>query len=170
MTKIPGSLESCCGCGARFLPSDGPRHAYMISSASCYQAFGSLLEKEYTNSALTITHRLNVDTYAVQHPGHEKDRRAVQSVGLHLARLMLQLENLLPPKETNDVMLAMGRYKESLKALNPPASFRITVKDVLPFAGTDKHSEKVREWATATWQDYREHQDYIRTWVKSLPL
>ncbi|MDZ7628938.1 MAG: DUF5946 family protein [Parvularculaceae bacterium] len=44
-------------------------------------------------------HRLSVDAYAVQHPGGAS-RQAIQSVGLHLARLYIQLEHPHTPKES----------------------------------------------------------------------
>ncbi len=57
--------------------------------------YGVILQHEYSDPRLLPTHRLSVDTYAIQHPG-DGSRRAIQSVGLHLARLMIQLESPAP--------------------------------------------------------------------------
>ncbi|GAA6182415.1 hypothetical protein NBRC116594_38530 [Shimia sp. NS0008-38b] len=156
---------TCPGCGGRFDNITGPTHAYMISSSGCYAAFNRLLAAEYSDPALRTTHRLTVDTYAVQHAGDPNSRRAVQSVGLHLARLKLQLTHDLPPKETNDVMLGMSEHKATLIPLAPPTRFTLTVADVAPRAGTKQHSAKVRDWAQATWDDYAAHHDYISDWI-----
>ena len=158
-------MQTCPGCGARLRPVLGPVHAYMTGSPACWQAFGRLLAAEYGDPALMDIHRLSVDTYAVQHPGDATDRRAIQSVGLHLARLFVQLENPRGPKETNNVMLGFSARKASLIALAPPRSFAVTVADVTPHAGTPAHADKVRQWARATWQDWSAQHDYIRKWV-----
>lgn len=155
----------CSGCGAKLRAIDGPVHAYMTSSPACYEAFTELLAAEYINPALLQTHRLTVDTYAVQHPGDSKDRRCIQSVGLHLSRLYVQLAHPMPPKETNAVMLDFSHHKSSLIALKPPTRFCITVADVAPFSGGTEHPKKVREWATKTWEDWSEHHEYIKSWV-----
>lgn len=157
----------CPGCGASFPEADGPVHAYMRSSPACWAAFGALLAHEYSDPTRMATHRLSVDTYAVQHPGDPADRRAVQSVGLHLARLMRQLEAPTPPSETNDVMLEFSRRKHTLIPLAPPLAFSLTMEKVAPFAGGAQHVEKVREWAHATWGDWAAHHDWIRTWARS---
>lgn len=158
-------METCPGCGAAYSPLDGPTHAYMLSSAACFAAFNQLLAEEFSNAALMSIHRLTVDTWAVQHPGLQDDRRAVQSVGLHLARLYMQLEHPRPPKETNAVMLDFARHKKTLVPLTPAGTFRITARDVAPFAGTAHHIPKVREWAEATWEDWSDHHETVRTWV-----
>jgi hypothetical protein len=169
-TDLPMSeMSACCGCGAVLEVVDGPTHDYMRGSPACFRLFGDLLAFEYLtpdDPQVQMFHRLSVDTYAVQHPGDTKSRRQIQSVGLHLARLMLQLDNPRPPKETNDVMLGLGRDKQTLEWLAPPNDFAITIADVHPFAGGAQHVEKVREWAGSAWADWGTHHDYIRTWVR----
>lgn len=157
--------ETCRGCGATFEQVDGPVHEYMYSSPACFAAFNSLLVAEYSSRDLKEVHRLTVDSWAVQHPGAGKERRAIQSVGLHLARLFLQLRSPRPPAETNAVMLDFSRYKSTLKYLTPPRVFSVTVADVALFAGSPSHAERVRFWAEATWGDWSAHHDYIRQWV-----
>jgi hypothetical protein len=156
----------CVGCGAVLPRHDGPTHAYMLSSPACWAAFGELLAHEYSDPNRMTTHRLSVDTYAVQHPGDPENRRAVQSVGLHLARLMRQLEATTPPAETNDIMLEFSKRKGSLIALAPPRSFTMTMEDVAPFAGGPRHVEKVQQWAQSTWNDWAAHHDWIRRWAQ----
>lgn len=158
-------LETCIGCGAVFERVDGPVHDYMHSSPACFAAFNSLLAEEYSASDLRATHRLTVDTWAVQHPGDATDRRAIQSVGLHLARLFLQLDSSRPPAETNAVMLDFSHHKSTLKYLSPPPAFSVTVADAAPFAGSPSHSAKVVNWAEATWSDWSTHHDYVRRWI-----
>lgn len=158
-------LETCVGCGASFEKIDGPVHEYMHSSPACFAAFNTLLVEEYSSPALKDVHRFTVDTWAVQHPGSKDERRAIQSVGLHLARLFLQVQSPRPPAETNAVMLDISRHKGTLKYLAPPQAFGVTVADVAPFAGSVSHAERVRRWAEATWCDWSAHHDYVRQWI-----
>ncbi|WP_280139429.1 DUF5946 family protein [Devosia sp. YR412] len=157
--------EACPGCGGSFEQSDGPVHAYMASSPACFAAFGAVLAVEYSSPDLQATHRLTVDTWAVQHVGDPKDRRAVQSVGLHLSRLYLQLATPRTPIETNAVMLDFSRFKQTLKPLVSPGRFAMTVADIVPVIGSDAHPGVVREWAMRTWSDWSDQHAYIRDWV-----
>lgn len=163
-TAMPN--EPCPSCGGRFPAIDGPIHAYMTSSPGCWARFGAVLAREYASPELMSTHRLSVDAYAVQHPGG-RERRAVFSTGLHLARLMLQLEADRPPRETNDVMLALGRHKATLIFLEPPTAFAFTVADVPLDATPQEHAAAVRRWAAVSWNAWARHHAYIREWVRS---
>ena len=162
---MPTDLTTCPGCGADLPVEDGPTHAYMTSSPACFALYTAILSAEYSDPALMPIHRLSVDTFAVQHPGDGSERRMIQSVGLHLARLLVQLENPMGPRETNDVMLTLGPHKLSLIWLDPPKRFSVTTADVAPFAGTPRHAGKVIEWARETWSDWSDHHSYIRNWT-----
>lgn len=140
-------------------------HNYMEGSPSCFEKFTQILASEYSDPTLLSTHRLSVDTYAVQHPGKARTRPQIQSVGLHLARLGIQLKRSVTPKETNDVMLGLGKHKHTLGYIEPPVHFAMTAADVAEFSGTRQHSEKVMEWANSTWEDWNEHHEYILNWA-----
>lgn len=164
------AVRICPGCGADLDPEVGPTHDYMISSPACYARFTAVLAHEYSDPALLATHRLSVDSYAVQHPGDGSERRMVQSVGLHLARLCVQLEDHAAGRPrgaeaTNAVMLGLGQHKATLDWLEPPAQFAVTVADVVPYAGGPEHAARVIAWAEAAWADWAAHHDYVREWV-----
>ena len=160
-------MEMCTGCGSRLPVLDGPTHAYMASSPACFDAFNTVLAAEYSSQTLQTVHRFTVDSWAVQHCGNRDDRRAVQSVGLHLARLFVQLHGDKTPQETNRVMLDFSAHKHTLSPLTPPARFTITVDKIAPFAGSPAHIDKVRSWAQATWQDWATSHAYIKDWVNT---
>lgn len=159
-------MERCPGCRRNFLRSDGPTHPYMVSSPACWARFGEILAREYSTPELQITHRLSVDAYAVQHPGG-KDRRAIQSVGLHLARLAIQLQTPLPPNGANDVMLKLGRSKHTLRYLRRPESFSITVAQIPLRGSDDEHMDAVRRWASEAWRAWSAHHDDIHRWIEA---
>ena len=135
------------GCGGLFPATDGPTHAYMLSSAGCWAAYGEVLAREYADQALfAATHRLTVDAYAVQHPGDPGDRRAVQSVWLHFAAL----DAIFTQGATHDAARKVlqdlaGRTFPQLPVM--PA-MPLTVADVV---GTDtaSHIASVERWARA---------------------
>ena len=162
---MDSSLHACVGCGARFPPCDGPVPAYMESSPGCWQAFGQVLEREYGNPELMPVHRLSVDAYAVQHPGGES-RQAIQSVGVHLARLCLFLEGHLAPAEANDAMLRIARRKSDMHRLARPAWLgTVTVADVLVAREAESHRAAVQRWAASAWQAWSAHHDTVRRWA-----
>lgn len=166
MHALP-KTSRCPGCGATLDVMEGPVHAYMTASPACFDLFNKVLAIEYSAPQFAAAHRMTVDTYAVQHPGTEKNRRQIQSVGLHLARLHVQLTTPLPPQKTNEVMLGFSRHKASLIFLEPPSRFSMCIADVAPFAGSPDHSTKIRDWAAATWSDWADHHTYIEDWVNS---
>lgn len=158
-------LQICPGCGARLPAVDGPTHAYMVSSPACWAAFGVVMAREFSSAALMSVHRLSVDTFAVQHPG-DGSRRAIQSVGLHLARLMVQVEGGLSGAAANAAMLGFAARKAELPALPPRASYAVTVADVTNAVAVDDHRRAVRHWAAATWAAWADHHDRIRRWSR----
>jgi len=157
----------CCGCGAEFGDEEGPVHPYMLSSPGCWAAYGRLLALEYQNPAYFRLHRFSVDAYAVQHPGLE-NAQARNSVGVHLSRLCVLLEQGWPMERANEAMVAISTAKKgSYPWLNPP-EFRgeSTVLDVLGAATPAEHEARVRAWAESVWAAWSEHHEVVRGWVQ----
>jgi hypothetical protein len=137
----------------------------MESSPACWHAFGQVLEREYSLPDLSAVLRLSVDAYAVQHPGGDS-RQAIQSVGVHLARLCLFLERGLAPEDANAAMLRIGRGKAAMFKLERPSSLgAITVVDVLAAESPEAHAEMSRRWAESAWQAWSAHHETVRRWV-----
>ena len=84
-------MSACPGCGLDLPEHDGPTHAYIGASPACWALYGELLAREYGELRYPPSHRLTVDVYAIQHPGGG-ERRAIQSVAVHLMALCLVLE------------------------------------------------------------------------------
>lgn len=101
------SLVPCPGCGGRFLNGNGPVHRYMESSPGCWAAYGDVIAREYSESALADVHRLSVDSYAAQHPGRPSPQ-SMKSVGVHLIRLCLTVEREFDVRESNRIMRLEG--------------------------------------------------------------
>ena len=160
-------FEKCVGCGAEFPHSEGATHPHMRSSPGCWAAFGAVLAREYRDPGLFVSHRLSVDAYAVQHPGEPNSRPAVQSVGLHLARLMLQLERGLTPERANAAMGQLAEYKARFHWLAPPVSLgSITVADVALAIDPVAHRAAVHAWARAALDAWQVHHPIIEGWLR----
>jgi len=73
-------LIKCYGCGALVKDIPGEPHKYIGASAGCWEIYGEIFAKEYSEYGYPETiHRLTVDTYAIQHPG-KPSRSSVASV------------------------------------------------------------------------------------------
>ncbi len=85
----------CFSCGAIVSDLEGLIHPYMLSSPGCWKIYGEILAKEYAPETYDPDpHRITVDTYAVTHPGVKEERRAIQSVTIHLIRLYYFLKKI----------------------------------------------------------------------------
>jgi Family of unknown function (DUF5946) len=155
--------ERCPGCGLELPAVAGPTHPYIGASAACWALYGELLAREYEALKLPEGHRLTVDAYAVQHPGRP-ERRAIQSVSVHLIALHLVLERGEPPEM---VTARLGELKARLPALTwldpPQPNGTLTVEHVLA-ASPEEHHRRAREWATDVWQAWRPYHELVRGW------
>jgi len=155
----------CMGCGGLFPDIDGPVHRYMESSPGCWQPYGEVLSREYSEPAYADVLRWTVDTYAVQHPG-TPSRQSIQSVGVHLIRLCFFHEHELSPENANDAMLAAGKNKHSFTWLEPPTTpTLLTAADVAKTQTVEEHKSAVRAWAQSVWEYWSPHHDTIRSWL-----
>lgn len=161
---IEGATIRCIGCDAVFPDIDGPTHRYMESSPGCWQAYGAVLAREYSDGALQAVHRLTVDAYAVQHPGRPS-AQSIQSVAVHLMSLCLVVERRVEPAYATRVMGSAVRVKGRFVWLTPPHTRgRVTVLDVANTSGA--HEDAVRAWAERAWGAWEEHHSVVRNWLK----
>ena len=137
----------------------------MESSPACWAAYSEVLAREYSDQAYFQTHRLSVDAYAVQHPGHPNPQ-TIQSVAVHLVRLYLLLERSLPMERANDAMLRAS--EQEFVWLTPPKSLGVvTVADVWKAEALEAHIAAVRRWADSAWQAWSPHHAAVQNWVPS---
>lgn len=158
-------MQICPGCGSQLPAVEGPVHAYMTASPACWAAFGRVMAREYSDPGLMAVHRLSVDAWAVQHPG-DGSRQAIQSVGLHLARLWVQIELGLEGEAANTAMLGFAARKATLPELPPREAYSVTVADVADEEEPAVHAAAVRRWAESVWAAWADQHDFIRRWSK----
>jgi hypothetical protein len=140
----------------------------MESCPGCWAAYGELLAREYGSREHGVLHRLTVDAYAVQHPGHPS-RRSAQSVAVHLMSLCLVLERGMPAQKATGVLAAAVDAGGPYEWLPPPASRGdITVAYVLGSDSAKDHVERVRGWASGAWKAWAAHHGLVDSWVRAL--
>jgi hypothetical protein len=160
------SVVPCPGCGALFQVSDGPAHRYMESSPGCWAAYGEVLAREYSDPRYMSVHRLTVDAYAVQHPGHASPQ-SIQSVAVHLIGLFLTLERQWPAIQVT-AAIKRAADQATFEWLQPPERRgAITVADVAPAQTPEKHQSEVHVWAKSAWAAWLPHHDQVRAWAKA---
>jgi hypothetical protein len=155
------NLIRCLGCGAWVPDLDGPTHEYMLSAPGCWALFNQVAVEQYEIASFDLR-RLAVDAYAAQHPG-STDRRAVQSVAVHLISLYFVLERGLTPTEATDKMRHALTDKTRFVWLEPPSSMGdVTVVDVVNIKDPKEHEAIVNRWARSAWLEWRAHHAQIR--------
>ena len=154
----------CPGCGLDLPASDGPAHAYIGASASCWALYGQLLAREFADPARFAVHQLTVDAYAVQHPG-VPERRTKQSVGLHLLTLCLVLERGADPADGPRLHQRFAERPDWAWLDPPRPNGTLTVENVLEAATVAEHHARVRAWAADVWAAWEPHHETVRRWL-----
>ena len=125
-------------------------HTYINASPECWNVYGEVLAKEYSNPALfAAVHRLTVDTYAVQHPGGVHPDKSIDGhlVALHHIHVR--------GRSYEAAMQGMKRVIESKPAwphFDPPPMPLMTVFDVAMASSPEEHAALVREWSNVVWR------------------
>ena len=146
-------LENCAGCGLILPKEDGPSHPYMLSSAACWRLYGEVMAREYADAALMEVHFLTVDAFAAQHPGSPDERRARQSVWIHLAGLKAVLRDGRPKAHRYALLRTLAERSDFP---TPPehAPFAMTSADMVKLSTVGKHIDGARRWAESTLSAY----------------
>ncbi|HQT95221.1 MAG: hypothetical protein B7Z68_07255 [Acidobacteria bacterium 21-70-11] len=156
-------LIRCVGCGALVRAVSGKPHPYIGAVAGCWEVYEGILAREFGEFGYPQpTHRLTVDTYAVQHPG-APGRQAIQSVNAHLVGLYLVLERGLRGQAATRVLRAVVRHADRFAWLEPPErNGAITVVDVARARGLEEHVRLVSDWARDVWSAWAQYHALIK--------
>lgn len=172
----------CPQCGASVADVEGPTHAYYGEAPGCWALFGEVIARTLSDDRFAPLHQLTADTYAAQHPGSAADRRAVQSVAVHLIGLCVSLERpaaLAPTRALAPLLQAAADRSDRFHWLQPPAHLgEVTVVEVhraLSVPTRARHDDDtarqfaaVRRWAESVWSAWAVHHDVVRRWATSL--
>jgi hypothetical protein len=136
----------------------------MLAAPGCWSLFNEVAVRQYEIASFDLR-RLAVDAYAVQHPG-TTDRRAIQSVAVHLISLYFVLERGFTPTEATDKMRQALTDKSRFVWLEPPQSKGdITVVDVVNITDPTDHEAMIERWARSAWEAWSAHHNQIQRWA-----
>ncbi|MDR3001256.1 MAG: DUF5946 family protein [Fibromonadaceae bacterium] len=161
----------CYGCGALVDNIAGQPHKYLGATQGCWNLYGQILAKEFGEyNYPELTHRLTVDTYAIQHPG-QPCRQSIQSVNVHLISLYFIFIENLSGKEATKKMAEILAKEPKFKWLEPPIpNGQKNIIDVLAATNQEEHEKLVKEWAENVWDCwYSKHRLAIES-IKDLFL
>ena len=163
------SMTVCPDCGVHLDAVDGVTHAYLGGSQECWATFNEILAREFQDEDYFSVHRYTTDAYTTQHPGDQSDRRAAQSVNIHLAALCALIEQKRELVFIPRLLKTLAnKYKDRFKPLAPPdpKDYEITVKDVLATTNVEEHKDIVMKWAETVWWAWKPHHDTARHLVQ----
>ena len=156
------SVTPCPGCGEVLKDIDGATHAYVGASSACWTRFAE------TNASLppvTPLRRLVTDAYMVQHPG-VPERRAIQSVGVHLVALCLVLEHGLPVEHLSDTLGRMLARPPAWRWLEPPVpNGTSTVVDLEAAIAAGRTAEAIEAYVRGVWDSWAPHRAAVAAWA-----
>ena len=142
----------------------------MLASPGCWEMFNEIMEKEFSDRRYWKGHQFTVDAYACQHVGNKDDKRAVNSVNIHLAALYGIFEEGLILSEATKLRSQFSQYykgKELLTWLQPPENFGpLTIFEVWNNEDPDLHFEISKNWARSVWQTWSHQHQQIASLVQ----
>lgn len=151
----------CPACG---FPGDydGPVHKYLSPSPACWARYGEVLAREYSDRDYWPVHRLLTDAYCGQHSIGE-DRRARQSLYLHLTGLMLHFED----RAANETIIAFLRKASKSDHVfphlsTPQANFDVSITEVHNAADAVSHGKAAGTYARRVYDAWAPHHSKFR--------
>ena len=151
----------CFACGSNSLKMEGEVHPYMLASPGCWMMFCEVMNREFSDLTSWSGHQYTVDAYAAQHVGKKEDKRALNSVNIHLAALFAIFEKGIPLEKTPQFRGKFSQHykgKDLLEWLEPPETMgELTIFDLWENKDPNLHFEIAQEWAMSVWRAW-EHQ------------
>lgn len=159
----------CFSCGAKSMNFEGDCHEYMLASPGCYEMFNEVLEREYSDFVYAKAHHYTVDAYATQHPGEVVNKKAINSVGIHLISLYFLFEKELELEKAAEIKMKFAQFNKSkgiVKLLERPEKFNgLTIYDIWNNETPAKHFELCQKWAIDSWNSWKTQHRIIEDWA-----
>ncbi len=152
----------CPGCGVERPVIDGATHPYVGASSACWTQFAEV----GVSLPPTPMSRLVTDAYMVQQPG-VRERRAIQSVGVHLVGLCLVLEHGLPTGDLSRMLQRILASPPEWRWLEPSVpNGELTIFDVAAALGTDDAPDVCENYVRSIWTAWTQHRDTVEGWAQ----
>ena len=130
----------------------------------CQAIFHAFVARDFSEALYFRTHRMLVDTYALQHP--DTYCISAKSLAAHLAGLCWFMHNeggrALGPESLHRWL--SGRT-DLIKPSLPAARGVLTIGDIDPGAEPDEYAAAVERWARSTWAAYQPLHSVAERWL-----
>lgn len=159
--------QICPGCGHPGA-ADGPVHNYMSASARCWARYGDILAREYSDTDYWRAHRLLTDAYCGHHSVGE-DRRARQSLYIHLGALWLHYERRTPEQDIVSFLRRGAKSGHDFPHLEmPAASHAVRIDAIHAASDAAEHGAAVQNYARAVFDAWSPHHAVFANFVAEI--
>ncbi|MGB1251021.1 MAG: DUF5946 family protein [Candidatus Promineifilaceae bacterium] len=164
--------EICPDCGVELPQSTGAHHPYIGASASCWTLYANNFlagQPIVTDTAYGITIH---DAYCVQHHGLSADKRAVQSVAVHLVTLYAVLK--LGQTNTYWVRnrLLRGNRHNRFTWLTPPETNKqVTILPIVEAQSLHEQTKRLEHYVKSIADNWLPlHEETVVHWYEKFVL
>lgn len=148
---------------------DGATHPYVGASSACWTRFAEI-NASLPRAGAGPLQRLVTDAYMVQHPG-VPERRAIQSVGLHLVALCLVLEHGFGVDRLSATLAGLLARPPAWRWLEPPVpNGTSTVGDAWAAAGRGEVAAGIDGYVRGVWAAWSAWHPVVDGWVREAGL
>ncbi|HHI70094.1 MAG TPA: hypothetical protein ENJ91_03760 [Rhodobacteraceae bacterium] len=140
----------------------------MSPSPACWASYGEVLAREYSDTGYWRSHRLLTDAYCGQHSIGE-DRRARQSLWIHMAALILHFEDGAGNETIVDFLRRAAKSRHGFDWLEmPEASLSVRLDEVHAAPDAAAHHAAVAQYARAVFDAWAVHHAAFRGLIEEV--
>ncbi len=161
------SISICPACGFSAPDTDDPTHAYMSPSAACWAMYGEVLAREFSDADYYRSHRLLTDAYCAQH-SIGPDRRARQSIHIHLAGLILHYHDGVSGPEIVRFLKTAARRSDFPRISAPAPDGSVTIEQIYAAGNADEHASAVDAYASKVLAFWEHEHPRIRALIEKV--
>jgi hypothetical protein len=131
----------------------------------CRALFDELLAREFGDYRYARSHRLMVDTYALQHP--EQYMRSAKSFVAHLTGMCAAMET----EDAASINRSVQQWLNGPRQIERPADIppgergELTITYVHDTSDPGEYLRRIQEWARSTWSAWASHHALAREWI-----
>lgn len=156
-------MSVCVACGFQG-ESDGVAHAYMSFSPACWARYGEIMAREFGVPGYFDAHRLLVDACCGQH-SVGNDRRARQSLQIHLAGLTLHFEDGASKSEIVAFLSKAARNDQFEALPMPEENLSVSMAGIFDATDAVEHCAEVAKYARRVFDAWSVHRPVFRALI-----
>jgi hypothetical protein len=147
-------VDVCSGCGIAIKGGD----------AGCQKLADELWARDFSNALYFRSHRLMVDTYALQHPDRYCD--SAKSFAAHLGGLCCAFEHRTDPAALDTLQRWLSKNPVLIRPPLPEKRGARTIAEVRVIQDPAAYASAVERWARSTWEAYEPLHEMARGWIE----